>query len=80
MSISPLLREMLESGDYGSLRQMAARLRMSPGGLSMLINEKRLHPLPETCLKISELSGKPVEEIIRLSLASGDGSGGGSRG
>lgn len=66
MSITPLLWEMQR--EHGSLRKMAKALGITPSALSKLMNAKQ-RPSATSCLLIAQLSGKTVDEVVKLAYA-----------
>ena len=65
---NPLTRWLLEYIDDQEISITALSLKcgLSAGSLRMLVNFPDRHPSIETCLRLAEVTGKPVEEIIEM--------------
>jgi hypothetical protein len=65
---NPLTRWLLEYIDDQEISITALSLKcgLSAGSLRMLVNFPERHPSIETCLRLAEATGKPVEEIMGM--------------
>lgn len=70
MSIPAWLRGMLKDGRYRSTYDMSFQWKIPEPTISRWLNDRRA-PSVFYCVKLAEVTGTPVEEVVRMANARG---------